>query len=156
MIKVRTWIMEQTSREDQRTLYRSEGTARISIHKRNALFLIIGRKKEPHIIEEDSIGHLLSLNLRLPPLTHGGNSEMKNCVDFDYWRKRGKRGYRVKVLWLRRVQQVMKAAWAVHLRDTVPSDGRTSHELMEPRSISLGPSSDHQFRTLSHTFKQRS
>lgn len=67
MIKVRTWIMEQTSREDQRTLYRSESTARISIHKRNALFLIIGRKKEPHIIEEDSIGHLLSLNLRLPP-----------------------------------------------------------------------------------------
>lgn len=37
--------MEQTSREDQRTLYRSAGTAKISIHKRNALFLVIGRKK---------------------------------------------------------------------------------------------------------------
>lgn len=67
MIKVGTRIMEQTSREDQRTLYRSEGTAEINIHKRKALFLIIGRKKEPHIMEEDSIGHLLSLNLRLPP-----------------------------------------------------------------------------------------
>lgn len=57
MIKMGTQFMEQTSREDQRTLYRSEGIARISIHKRKAFFLIIGRKKEPHIIEE-SIGRL--------------------------------------------------------------------------------------------------
>lgn len=57
MIKMGTQFMEQTSREDQTTLHRSEGIARTSVHKRKALFLIIGRKKEPHIIEE-SIGRL--------------------------------------------------------------------------------------------------
>lgn len=42
--------MEQTSRENQKTLYRSEDMAKNNPHKGKAIFLIRGRKKDPSVM----------------------------------------------------------------------------------------------------------